>query len=348
MITLVKPVNILAQSKEYGEMMIFSFANFNSRRKFGVELEVNERITPAILAKVVKEADGQREVVVHTVYRRDANNNFWIVKFDRSCSDVERVGGWEIASYVGRGYKDIKVIRKVTDAIKQCGALVNNNCGLHIHASVEDFTRDQISVLVAYWLKVEEIILGMVPRHRRDSVHCVPLTKKYRFSTKKTYNLRDFWAVASPRGETDRYRKVSLNLCNYVFDPDKKTIEFRLPEGTLEGTEVENWIRFYLNFFDFVKKRNMPENLSSLGVRESFEILGLHGELPFLVLSKGLNLTKIWALKRLMKNSDNKNHIDEAKVMLGTLEMPNTILPQMDLTEPFSKEKISGSLWKKA
>lgn len=324
--------------------MQFQFVNFHSRRKFGIELEFNQKITPANLVKIVKETDPKRPVEYSGHYTQDYSNSYWHVKFDRSCGDIKDQGGWEVASYVGKNYKDIECMELVTNALKGIGAEVNSDCGLHIHAEAADFNEDQMGVLVAYWLKMEPVILEMVPKHRRNYKYCKPLTKKINTTTKFD-NASNFWAKVRPQGMGNTERRVTLNLCNYANHVNgKSTIELRLPEGTNEGNEVKNWLKFYLCLVDSLKRREMPKDLTPFGLKETLEFAGLHGESPFLILSVGLRATKMWFLKRILKYSEKPKLRMEAARLLENMQVVNQPICKIDF-ELAPRKSVS---WEKA
>src|SRR5690606_17579711 len=81
-------------------------------------------------------------------------NDFWHIKRDSTCGPEGKTTsldkyGYEIASYVGRGAKDLLLISKVVPELKKAGAVINNHCGLHIHADCSDLKLEQASVVMA-------------------------------------------------------------------------------------------------------------------------------------------------------------------------------------------------------
>lgn len=294
-------------------------AVFCSKRRFGIELEFNRNLGPLALVDAIKSSDPKHNTHYSEVYQQDYSNNYWHVKFDRSCGDIKNEGGWEVASYVGKGYKDIDNIVSVSKSLKNAGAKVNNDCGFHIHAEVSDFTHDKMAILVAYWIKIESIMLEMVPSHRRNNKYCKPISKKYQ--SKKLTTPINFWSVVRTVNSDNVSRRVTLNLCNYSTQVyGKSTIEFRLPEGTNDEIEIKNWLRFYLFTIESLKKKeNLPENLNSVSLEEMLEIIGLHGKDPFVILSPGLLATKIWILNRIKKYSSNYKLIKQSIDLLSVI-----------------------------
>ena len=320
------------------------YIKFKSTRNFGIELEVNERLNSNALVKVVSAADPDRPVIQSTHYEQDYDNDYWHVKFDRSCGDIEGRGGWEVASYKASGYKDVDKMGKIADAMKAAGAVVNDDCGFHIHAEIADFKPEQAATLVAYWMKIEPVILEILPKHRKSNKYAKPLIKKFNTLGDKVYNAKQFWEIVRPQRFDHPNRRVSLNMCNYAqWIPNRKTVELRLPEGTVDGKEVKNWIRFFLTFVDFVKKKEFPGTVEPVNLYETMKICGLHNENPFFILSKAMRDTKMWFMRRILLYSTKKKIRDEAETFLNALEVTPSIRPakaDLEPEEPPKEKKV--------
>jgi hypothetical protein len=313
------------------------YVNFRSTRSFGIELEVNEKVNAKELANAIKKVDEKHAIVQSNNYQQDYSNTYWHVKFDRSCGDVKGRGGWEVASYKAAGFEDINNIGRVTKALKECGAKVNDNCGYHIHVEIKDFTINCAATLVAYWVKIEPVICEMLPKHRRNNPYCRLLGNG--FYDKKIYDTKLFWDTIKPRRFDNNDRRVSLNMCNYLQDmPQRKTVELRMPECNLDSKDVKNWIRFFVNFVDVVKNKPFPADLSSCNVYDVMKIAGFHSDNPFYILSKGMRETKIWFMRRLLEFSSNKKIREEAVKFLNGLE----VKPKIRLAEV---ECVKKSPW---
>lgn len=298
------------------------YIKFRSNRNFGVELEMNNKVHAKDLVRVVSATDPDRPVIQSNHYEQDYDNEYWHIKFDRSCGDIENQGGWEVASYKASGYKDIEKMGKVTDALNKAGVAVNKDCGFHIHAEIADFGMNSAANLVAYWMKIEPIICEMLPKHRVNNKYCSLLTKKFENEISKVYTARTFWELVKPRRFDHPNRRVSLNMCNYAqMIPNRRTVELRLPDCVLDGKEVKNWIRLFVSFVDFVKNKDFPGTAQEVSLYETMKIVGLHNENPFFILSKGLRDTKIWFMKRILKYSDKAKIRTDAEMFLNALEV---------------------------
>lgn len=297
------------------------YKEFDSKRFFGVEIEFGDsgfsrnQISDIISKKThkrVKTAKGWAE---------SKNNSYWHVKHDSTCGeDVaafpqwSKPLGWEVASYKAAGKKDIFHIAEVAEFLKSQGALVNYNCGFHIHVDVSDFSEDRVSSILANWIKVENIFFNMVPERRSNSSYC----KRWRDSLnfKKVNSLvREiqtspdiFWDIMKPtdkRIHNNEQKKFSLNLVNYIRNlKSRKTLELRLPEGTLDGWSIVNWTIMFINFLEY--NSGFPSNLDEVkNVDEFLEVIGMGRGNGFCIYGQDLSQTRSWALSRIQRFAQN-------------------------------------------
>jgi hypothetical protein len=294
------------------------YVKFKSKRNFGIELEMTNRVPRKELAKAVGTVDKEREIRQSSTYDQDYSPNYWHVKFDRLVEGGE--GGWEVSSYKGNGYKDLSKMSNVATALKEAGAVVNDDCGYHIHAEVADYGTQQLATLVANWMRIEPIICEMLPKHRRNHKYCKLLTTKIKYDESRKYTPVQFWDLVRPRNFDRADRRVSLNLCNVAGGVhDRLTVELRMPEGTLDNKDVKNWARFFIHFVDVNKTKSFPDEIKPCNVYEAMMVAGLHSEKPFFLLSAGLRETKIWVMSRILRYATKKRTKEEAEMFLNAL-----------------------------
>lgn len=299
------------------------FKGYTSIRPFGVELEVNDRISKPEIRKVIQQIDPLHEVEV-TEWSKSINGLGWHVKRDGTC-------GHEVATYKMSGFEDLDLVGQVADAMRRRGCQADNRCGLHVHADLSDFEVDHMGIMLSYWLKIERVVLQSCPAHRRDNKHCRLMRDKFRIDRIETFPLAsDIYYHLEP-GDTKDHdnedKRVTLNFVPYVIHrnkPDfkKNTAEIRMPEGTLIKENVVNWVRLYLHFVDACRARSMPDNLSSVGLKETLQILDLMGTKTFYLLGKGLYETRKWFLKRIIQNTDDMSLYKEAESLLNEMTQP--------------------------
>lgn len=322
------------------------YIKFNTKRCFGIELEVARNVTINRLVDAVKLADPKRECRGTSSYCQDSGNNYWHVKFDRSCGSRQGEGGWEVASYKASGAKDLVKISDMGKVLKAAGAQINDNCGYHIHAELADFNSGQAATLVATWMKIEPLIMEMCPPNRRNNIYCRPLRTAKPCTEKQAQDPTTFWMTVRPNGFDNNERRVSLNMANYAMGgAAKRTAELRLPEGTLDPKDIKNWARLFVHFVNFTKKQKYPGNITPVtDVRGAVTLLGLHNEDPFFILSKGLYETKTWFLSRIQKYSSKKALRAEAKDFLAFIIPPEDESELVPIAGKPKKKKQPSSL----
>jgi hypothetical protein len=295
------------------------YKQFKSGRAFGIELETSRNLSEQRVKSLIVTGDTNRRVTV-TGYSASKNNRNWHLKVDCSCGTGEDDYGWEIASYKGVGIDDIVSMSNVAERLYQHGLRTNPRCGLHVHCEVADFTPFRMGYLIARWLAMEPWLFNAVPFRRSASVYCRGLRfvrpfKERFLQTNEKYGPQEVWDFFKPEykvyGGQD-YRRVALNLCNFYMELNKtrkrrSTVELRLPEGTLRGVEVKNWVRFFVHFVDTAARDRKLFSMEAKTLDDFFNAAGLGHDDGFSILSPGLRETKIWLLKRLKKHSYNRN-----------------------------------------
>lgn len=286
------------------------YRKFNSKRKFGVELEASNTVKKSKVRQIIR--DCSEHPVLTTKFSLSLNNNYWHVKDDSTCGPVGKGGpkGVEVASFIASGIGDLQHIAEVADTLRAAKVQTNQHCGLHIHADVSDLEFHQVMAICAYWIKVEFIIGLALPPHRIGNPYCYPIWRRYPIDCHENPTPMELWDNIEPNDLgifENEDRRVTLNLVNYAralaYDSKNRcTIELRWPEGTFDGSVVKNWVRLFLNFIENCKNRPMPDNLYCPNITDALAILGLHHQKNnFVILSPGLFETKNWFLNRLLQ-----------------------------------------------
>ena len=299
--------------------MEIDYQAFDSKRRFGVEFEVNRAITQQALVNAVLKAIPKSNCKIEG-WHYDCGNPSWVVKTDSSCGDHGNKqldgGGFEIVSCVGQGLDHLLNIEKVATELRAAGAVVNNHCGFHCHVEVADLETVQAATLLAYWCKIEPLMGNAVPIHRLRSRHCKFFTK-HRTKFPAIVNMNDpvrFWESMRLRTLGPEAKRTTATLVNYQRTKygqgewsgfNRPTIELRLPEGTVNAFDAKNWVRFFIHFVENCSFKHFPNNVRNATLMETLELMGMHTEDKFTVQSAGLLETKIWFLNRLYTYSTN-------------------------------------------
>lgn len=300
------------------------YIGFSSKRPFGIELETGCDINKQQVKSVIENCDMNGHEIHVTEWEQSINNNWWHVKQDSTCGPnahlKPRDYGWEIASYKASGYEDIKNICQVADSLRNHGLTVNRNCGFHIHGEAKDFTAEHASVLLAHWMKSEWMISLLCDASRSKNKHCKLWTKFKKLSLTTKYTPTSFWRECCPTefgAHNNKQKKVTLNFVNFAHavymekrgsEFNRKTIELRMPEGTLDGETIGMWIRLYLHMMDNAKKNlTMPDNLMPYSSLDDFLcFLNLESKEDFYLLGTSLRKLKTWVLQKIIQNTKDK------------------------------------------
>lgn len=283
------------------------YSMFEGIRPFGVEIETSRNLDQEEIGRIIASTTSRR--VRCCEFSLAKSNRSWHVKTDGSCGSGGEDYGWEIASYKGSGVDDMIDMGRAAERLYWHGLRTNAYCGLHVHCEIADFSPSRVGYLLARWHAVEPWLFKAVPFRRSTSPYCSPLRRLLPLNQNKVYSPFDLWEHFKPNykvyGDQD-YRRVSLNLCNYYQEMFKKrklksTVELRMPEGTLRGEDVKNWIRFFVHMVETASSDTELCALNAPTLDDFFNAAGFgHGN-GFSVLSPGLRETKLWMLKRLRK-----------------------------------------------
>lgn len=317
---------------------MIEYKSFDSERCFGVEMEAWPVIPKSKVVSIIEQEalshlpDGHLRVK-STPYEQSDGNGFWHVKTDSTCGGKYGPVGWEVASFKASGYRDLKEIGDVADALDRNGLQTGVGCGFHVHVEIKDFNLNKAAIMLARWLKIERIMLQAVPIERKHNIFCKALTER-KYKKGKTYSCTELWNIFRPKSQFlygNYSKRVTMNLTNFssylteslikrpVSDAPpgyaplrtpivRPTVEFRFPEGTLSSRDIKNWVRLFVGFVDNSFNAEMPSNLFT--VRSVDEFLSYFGLVAprgdFYILSDALYDTKIWLLERLFNFGDPK------------------------------------------
>jgi hypothetical protein len=358
MVTVVTPPPVVVPVPKKIEPV--TFKSFSSKRKFGVEFEVSAKTSQATLATLIEEIDKDHEIGITTQYHQDHNNNFWNVKFDRSCSDQYFDYGWEISSFVASGAKDLILIEKVAKRMHEYGVSPNKNCAFHVHVECREVGKKELGIIQSWWLKFENIFLAMVSPYRYRGKYSKPLRPRFlRILNKKAIvdnkiNSQVVYETMLPHpggtasGWANKDRRTALNVCNMILAINdvgtqvlntRKTLELRLPEGTLDYMNVRGWVRVFISFIESALEKKEPENFASMSINDFFKFIGCSGinHIP----SKAMYELKIWVLSRIIAKSDKFVMLSEAKSLLL-----KTIYDEKEALDLFEKTQATNNFFR--
>ena len=301
-----------------------------SKRKFGVEFEVNSfdnrDFIKFPLNKDLQELPyGSYEIAnlisnniskktVVKTFERTHNNNFWVVKPDRTC-------GIEICSPV-LTKRSINKICKLCDLFKKDKNIIaDERCSFHVHVEIFDKKYDDILEMnkiffkiISYWIKFEAVFLDSVPEQRKMNPYCKSIGLSGIFDYYYHNNDLYLYNVIKKLGEHKYY---TINCFQYFSIRKRNTIEFRIAENNacIDSKFAKNWVKLLLHFVECAIQA--PDILPYNGdPRTGFCWLDLLDLVEFLKLSNNYNISKElkevrnWFIARIFKNVTNNNKMN--------------------------------------
>jgi hypothetical protein len=206
-------------------------------RNFGYEFETSTPLDDLkkIAKPIIESVYGKRRFRCSSQADPTENNNFWHLKIEPSsetelCTPISTTG-------------DLTKIAKVASLLKKEGVKITDSDSLHVHVSAEDVDP---RVVLATWIQYESAIKNCFPQRRwKESKNAFNVEFiKYKGEKRK---VADFLQDALYDSE---FGNCLLNFEHYK---KRKTIEFRISEGTLEEDHVKNWAKFCIYFVNKCK-----------------------------------------------------------------------------------------------
>jgi hypothetical protein len=215
--------------------------------KFGIEIETVGLGWAELTAAIQRVVGGDTRYVSNGIAVTAADGRVWSVVRDGSLSGS--VNG-EIVSPI-LSYTDLDTLQNVVREVRRAGARVDASCGIHVHVGAECFDARAVSNLVKMMNKHELIIekaLGVSESRLGRFCKRVDPAMMERLEAQRPRTLSEMNRVwygqenARPqRYDSSRYH--ALNLNSFFV---RKTVEFRLFNGTLHAGEVKAYVQLCL------------------------------------------------------------------------------------------------------
>jgi hypothetical protein len=152
------------------------------------------------------------------------------------------VNGKEFFSSILQGNAGLEAVDKIAAVARRYGWGVDDACGLHVHFDMRDESTDSMKAIGLAYLLSADVWEQFIEEERRHSTYCGPnnadISEMF-----GTTNFR-YWA-----GSQSRY--CWINFAAYY---SHTTFEIRSHQGTLNGTEICNWIRAHAIFMDWAAR----------------------------------------------------------------------------------------------
>lgn len=198
---------------------------------YGIELETIG-LNPSASARAITRAGVACQ---SQNYNHETSDN-WKALRDGSLPDQSS----EVVSPV-LGNERLNEVSVVARALLQAGARVTKSAGFHVHMGASQLG-DSLGRLVVNWYSAHNTIVSMVAPSRIGSRWCNSLS----ISQAEMLASDISGMSGSDFNRYDRYKSLNLNSI-----ARHGTIEFRLHQGTLNGTKALAWVEFLTAFVNY-------------------------------------------------------------------------------------------------
>jgi hypothetical protein len=164
---------------------------------------------------------------------------------------------------------------KITSALEEVEAEVNDTCGLHIHVYAQDLETKQVAQVLAIYKYLENIMAILAGRDNVNYAQRIPI--EY---------VKDAYKGKLP---SDKPRAINLNhlLGSYV-DGNRGTIEFRQMAGTYDAKEITFWAWLVRGMVTIAKRGAELKNF--LHVKDLNDIIEVYAKFNYLLHDEGAEL----------------------------------------------------------
>lgn len=209
-------------------------------RRFGVEIECkgldSYYACRALTAAGISAVDEG--------YNHRTPDGYWKCTYDGSLRGTS-------CEVVSPPMTDVDEVARVMKVLRQAGAKVDRECGLHVHHEATDLDGEQLARVVELWALVQHDIDRLVSRSRRGrQSYLGPLptrevesyAARFRSAVRADMTPTEKKRAAAAAGiggrPGERYRHLNVHsFGNYG------TLEIRQHQGTLNGRKAAEWIR---------------------------------------------------------------------------------------------------------
>ena len=186
-------------------------------------------------------------------------------------------------------YDDIETLQEIVRKLRKAGAKVNDSCGLHVHIGAAGMTAQAIRNLVNTVASREELFFKALDvDEARKRRYCKPVDERFlkELNAKKPATLDELKKIWYGDGNDHDFhyhesRYHALNLHSFFC---RKTIEFRLFNGTLHAGEVKSYVQLCCALVAFVQANKKaiyrPINIENekFAMRTFLTRMGLSGD----------------------------------------------------------------------
>jgi hypothetical protein len=179
------------------------------------------------------------------------------------------VEGHEFVSGILQGNRGVDEIKMMSQHLRDCDALVDKSCGLHIHIGGAVFNRRFSIMLLKLCAAIENDIYSILPESRRTNTFC-KLLPQDTINSLDFHNYRDKLGSIIYQNKIDRSRNKKnnhpggrynsnryywVNITNYSTRTGGNTVEFRPHSGTIDFHKIYNWLLICMSIVKFAENQ---------------------------------------------------------------------------------------------
>jgi len=235
--------------------------------------ENNEGRNRDSLARFIREKTG---IQIRSEGWNTTTKEYWKIIYDGSVSGEGE--DCEVISPPIKGKQGLEDLKKVVNAMKDFGVVVNTSTGLHVHHDIKNISTDALGMLVQFYAFYEGIFDTFQPKSRRgqNAGLCQSVKRHFDADTaqdvfeKIKQRLRRTDSSCEKIGETHNqgikdnnfdtlfydefhYRRYcKLNLQSYY---KHGTVEFRHHSGTVDAEKICNWVELTQALLKYCQKK---------------------------------------------------------------------------------------------
>jgi hypothetical protein len=242
---LIQCIDLCMEICTINEIQMYSL----STRPFALELETSTpievmmQITPGVL---LASGIAKEKILCTQAVDKTKSKDIWHLKMDTSTES-------ELATPV-HTLNELPLTLRVAEGFKAHGVETTMADGLHIHVDIPDINRRYVE---AMWCKWERVILQFFPKSRSEKATCSKCLDKKAHSRKgKVVTNHVLDNEANLNGRT--------GILSFSYYQKRKSVEFRLGDGSVEPTHIKNFVLFVLHLVEYAKSLTTEEIIETL------------------------------------------------------------------------------------
>lgn len=150
--------------------------------------------------------------------------------------------GWEIC-VISPENKLKDILTRTMKVINSFASKANDSCGLHVHLDMRNRNKETV---YHNFYQCQQLLLGIIPKNRRNNKYCYPASSPNWADRDNGPHDNSHWAGIS---------KSSYNVHN--------TIEIRFHHGSVDYSEIKNWIDILVKIANYSDKIGQTVNDAS-------------------------------------------------------------------------------------